>query len=151
MRILKTILFLFSICEIFKSILFLFLIFKIFKKNFSFSSRLMRFWNTNLFLFSIFKIFRKNSLSLLDLWDFWKQFSFSSQFSRFLETNRERGGGAIKTSKKGLIMPIGQSKAMLQCKWHYLVAKIVTNAMGWFISWWFFLRVPKCFSLLPWF
>ena len=27
-------------------------------------------------------------------------------------------------------MPIGQSKAMLQCKWHYLVAKIVTNAMG---------------------
>ena len=26
-------------------------------------------------------------------------------------------------------MPIGQSKAMLQCKWRYLVAKIVTYAM----------------------
>ena len=139
-----SILFLFSICEIFKSILFLFLIFKIFKKKFSFSSRLMRFWNTNLFLFSIFKIFRKKSLSLLDLWDFWKQFSFSSQFSRFLETN-------IKTSQKGLMMPIGQSKAMLKCKWHYLVA----NAMGRFLFWWFddffILCVPKCFSLLPWF
>ena len=108
-----------------------------FKKKFSFSSRLVRFWNTNLFLFSIFKIFRKNSLSLLDLWDFWKQFSFSSQFSRFLETNRETGGGAIKISKKRLIMPIGQPKAMLQYKWHYLLAKIVTIAMGWFIFWWF--------------
>ena len=45
------------------------------------------------------------------------------------------------------MMPIGQSKAMWQCKWRHLVAKLVTNASTWwpklepmeYLTWIFFL------------
>ena len=91
--------------------LFFFLICEIF-----FSSWLMRFFETNSPFFSIFNIFR----------------------------NTLEGGVSIRyylNIKKGLTMPIGQSKAMLQCNWHCPVAKIVTNAMRWFLFSEVFLEV----------
>ena len=109
-----------------------------FETQISFSSRFSRFWEKFLFLFSIYEIF-------------WKQFSFSSQFSRFLETNRGRGrGGAIYTSK-GADNANRAIKSYLQC---YLVAKIVTNAIRWFLFWWtlilffcMFWSVSYCFCM----
>ena len=50
-------------------ILFLFSNFKIVKKNFSFSSRYMRFWRKILFLFSIFKILIEKFLFLLSMYE----------------------------------------------------------------------------------
>ena len=73
--------------------------------------------------------------SLLDWWDFLKQILlFFSIFNIF--RNTLEGGVSIRyylNIKKGLTMPIGQSKAMLQCNWRCPVAKIVTNAMRWFL------------------
>ena len=60
-------------------ILFLFSNFKIFKKNFSFSSRFMRFWRKkSLSLLDFQDLNRKISLSPLDVWDFTHNFSFTS-------------------------------------------------------------------------
>ena len=65
--------------EFWNRILFLLSKFKIFKKNFSFSSRFMRFWRKkSLSLLDFQDLNRKKSLSPLDVWDFTHNFSFTS-------------------------------------------------------------------------